>query len=617
MNKQEPIITYEFGVLSDEKHRVNATNEKSIPFKSFENLWNFVLENQGSPDFGDAMSLHSKGGRRYIKIGRYVGTIQTRDGLTIEILPKIYTSNGNNEDNADLCRRVFLQMLSSFYDTKAKTFQDAQLDTHKNFPILEAYISRYISEVEKLFVSGIKKNYIFVEENQKFLKGKLLVHRQVCKNCVDKSRFIVKYLEYSEDIPQNRIIVSTLHKLANICRCYTLLNMLSDISPSKNVSGDLNSSLNSNRLFSEYKNLIQWSSQFLLNKGFTVFSGNYVNQSLLFSAERLFESFIASLFKKYAKPASVFAQHSKYFLVDKSGNNETNRFRLRPDIVIEKNSPNIYEYQVSIIDTKWKNLDSELPNKDYLIDIKDMYQLFAYGQKYHLGESYILDTIPNLIMIYPYTEKFKSKLEPFSYESVKEKYGLKLTVFPFNLADFKNDGYKRQIEEILAVTSVRALINSSNSQETSQVFNSESDISETDLLKLQDKYMLIGFYKSKEHLKWILDNKLYNVRYDGKREGTLKGLDAHIVPSRIVLYNDLNKKLLVFTVNQSGIIIADRDKMESLNYPKTNPNKEIGERYKLFSLGTQIKSFKKIDILKLKTENQMKADNYAPFFVRY
>ena len=618
-------IIHEFGILSDaQNHKVNIGEEISLSHKSFENLWNFILENKGGQDSDNVMSVHVKGGRPYIKTGRYVGTIQTKDGQIIEILPKVYKSGNKEEDDIKLCRRVFLKMLSSFQQSEAKTFQDVSLDTRENFPILESYISRYISEVEQLLRNGVKKNYTLVEENQKFLKGKLLIHRQIIKNCTDKTHFAVRYSKYIENIPQNRIIVSTLYKLSknsqnqvNVSRCYALLSAFSDIPQSANIEADLQMSMRSSRLFSSYKNLLQWSSQFLLNKGFTTFSGNHVNQSLLFSAEKLFESFIAHLFKKYAKDYAVTSQHSKYFLVDKYGDTEHGKFRLRPDIVVEsKDSESFLDYDTIIIDTKWKNLDSNAPDKNYLIDIKDMYQLYAYGQKYHLGDSYFLDIIPKLVLIYPYTEKFQTELKPFVYEEVKAKYGLKLVVYPFNLADEENDGYKRQVGEIM-----RLAANPEKkplpAKKEMQVFEKETEILTDDYtINSDDRYMLVGYYKSEEHLEWILRNRLYNVRL-GDRRGALRGLELQITPSRIVLYGGSGEKnfVRIFTVNQSEVMFADKQKMETLKYPAGNNG--ISDSYKLFSLAQEIKNHKAIDVNKLKRDSGRSEKSYKPLFVKY
>ena len=201
-----------------------------------------------------------------------------------------------------------------------------------------------------------------------------------------------------------------------------------------------------NRLFASYDMLMKWSSQFLLNRGFTTFSGSCVNQSLLFQAERLFEDFIAYLFKKYAPAHNVDAQNTRYFLVDR--HNGRQMFHLRPDILVESN-PDAPMHECIIIDTKWKALDSTKPDKNYLLDIKDMYQLYAYGQKYRLGESKerSIEVTPKLVLLYPYSEKFTKELPAFIYDDMDDGLGLKLTAIPFNLAD--PNTYQAQIENII------------------------------------------------------------------------------------------------------------------------------------------------------------------------
>ena len=107
MAKKEPVVIHEFGILSNaNKPKVNLGEEAQLSEKTFQNLWNFILENKGGEDADDVMSVHVKGGRPYIKTGRYVGTIQTKDGQVIEILPKIYKSGDRAEEDVALCRRV-------------------------------------------------------------------------------------------------------------------------------------------------------------------------------------------------------------------------------------------------------------------------------------------------------------------------------------------------------------------------------------------------------------------------------------------------------------------------------------------------------------------------------
>lgn len=452
MRSKKPIVTYEFGTLYIEG-QAHKEGDTPLGEVTFNNLWDFILSNKADGDTDVVMSVHTRGGKRYIKTGRFVGTIQTRDGQVIEVLPKIYRATDEQEGDPKVCRQVFLNMLRHFTDARAKSFQNASLSTKKGFPILEVYISNYIDAVEQLVLGGLKKNYTLVEENQKFLKGKLDVAKQITKNVANKATFAIRYNKYIENIPQNRIVVSTLKKLLDISHSNTnkahisaLLTILADIPSSTNIEADLRMATTNNRLFASYDMLMKWSSQFLLNRGFTTFSGSCVNQSLLFQVERLFEDFIAYLFKKYALAHNVDAQNTRYFLVDR--HNGRQMFHLRPDILIESN-PDAPMHECIIIDTKWKVLDSTKPDKNYLLDIKDMYQLYAYGQKYRLGESKerSIEVTPKLVLLYPYSEKFTKELPAFIYDDMDDGLGLKLTAIPFNLAD--PNTYQAQIENII------------------------------------------------------------------------------------------------------------------------------------------------------------------------
>ena len=71
MEKKKPVVIHEFGILSNaKKPTVNLGEEAQLSEPSFENLWNFILENKGGDDADEVMSVHVKGGRPYIKTGR-------------------------------------------------------------------------------------------------------------------------------------------------------------------------------------------------------------------------------------------------------------------------------------------------------------------------------------------------------------------------------------------------------------------------------------------------------------------------------------------------------------------------------------------------------------------
>ena len=89
MSKKNTVVIHEFGILSDKsKNRVFLGEEVQLEHKTFENLWNFILENKdgSDADADDVMSVHVKGGRQYIKQG--VMSVQSR--LKTDRLLKFY-----------------------------------------------------------------------------------------------------------------------------------------------------------------------------------------------------------------------------------------------------------------------------------------------------------------------------------------------------------------------------------------------------------------------------------------------------------------------------------------------------------------------------------------------
>lgn len=598
-------IAHEFDIIYREGTK-SFEGGVPLPKISFDNLWQYILESSNN-DVDQIMSVHTKGGRKYIKTGRYVGTIQTKDGHTIEILPKIYKTSSKTQADVTLCRKIFLLMLRHFTDRKAKSFQNATLDAKEGFPILEAYISNYLKEVEKLLIHGLRKNYASVIGNQKFLKGQLLVSKHVEKNCCDKTKFFITYNSYIHNIPQNRIIVSTLnvlhsisHSMANRMRIKELLSMMIDVPESSNINSDILKSKKSNRLYASYDLLIQWSEQFLKGRGITTFSGKCLNQSLLFSAEKLFEDFIAYLFRKYARNCNVSAQHKKYYLVDKHRGNGI--FQLRPDIFVESDN-NAVNYGCVIIDTKWKALDSSKLDKQYLIDMKDIYQLYAYGQKYRNGYNKELndDIVPQLVLLYPSTEKFSDKLDDFLYDDILHNIGLSLMVVPFDLSD--PESYEKQVACIIKSLNVYRY------QRPIYLYDENA----TSMMVAEPNYenssnrplMLVGCYKNNSHLKWIKENSIYNIRF-GNRRGALKSI---ISAKRLLLYNANNiDEYFVYSLDSLENRIADYDTMEKLHYPNAKPGKE----YVLYKIQHEIKHHSAYNIKQIRGDK-----GNIPLFVEY
>jgi 5-methylcytosine-specific restriction enzyme subunit McrC len=426
----------EYGVIrcvTDYPEGESAFNEIYLPEKSFNNLYKYILESQSAYlDKDLPFVLYSKSGKRQIKVKNYVGVIETRDGLYLEILPKIFLNK--TKDEITTTKSIFLKMLRHLKESPFININSAHLNAKQNFPILEVFISAYIEQVELIFKSGIKSEYIIEDDNLPYVKGKLNIRKNVKYNYINKSHFHCEYSEFSSNIPPNRIIKSTIKKLLNHTNSqynYKQLNKvlqrLELVDCSVSIYRDLDNCNVNNRKFKTYETAIKWSEIFLKNRGFTNFQGDYINMAVLYPMEKIFESYIGYLFIRYASGYKIKAQDKSYFLVDR--HIDKGKFTLKPDYFLQRDVRDKY-----IIDTKWKLLNENDVNRNYGIAQSDMYQLYAYGKKYTGA------VIPKLIMMYPSSSTFTKKLPSFIYEGE-----LELEVIPF---DFLKDE-ESQIKSIV------------------------------------------------------------------------------------------------------------------------------------------------------------------------
>lgn len=335
-----------------------------------------------------------KGG--FLQAQNYVGIIQTKSGDSLEILPKIHDNdNDNNEKAVENSKKILLRMLKTLKSHPFKNINIANLKS-LNLPLLEIFISMFLDEVSKLIKIGIKSDYVELEDNLKFLKGKLKISEQIRKNIVHKERFYVCYQEFSIDRAENRLIKSTLEflyrrskssKNQQLIREY--LFIFEEISSSSDINADF-SRLKLNRQTKHYEQALLWSKIFLQNKSFSPYRGSDVAFALLFDMNRLFESYVGNFIKKKL-PDTRLQHYGKHLIENPRG------FTLKPDIFLRRDEQNL------IADTKWKIVKS----KDD-ISQADLYQLYAYGKKYECNKLYL---------IYPRISGADQKAMKFRYEN--------------------------------------------------------------------------------------------------------------------------------------------------------------------------------------------------------
>ena len=408
---------------------MSVTGFHVLPEKVFDSLERFVLENKPQDDYQawEFLSVSVKHGLKVISAKNYVGVITMNDGTTIEILPKL-----DRADEAETIR-VFRDMLCSVKNLPYKTFKESNVMSDR-MTLFEVFIRMFLDEVGKLIKRGLKFGYVYREENELFLKGRIDFNRHLKANLTHKERFYVCYDEFEANRPENRLIKSTLryvkqktHDFNNLRDSRRYLMILSDVDESDNFERDF-TRCSDDRNMMEYDTVLKWCRIFLMNKSFTAFRGNDVAFALLFPMEQLFESYVTDQIRRYldVKQYHVTAQDKRYYLFD-----SPRKFSLRPDIVVSNK-----ETKTSVVlDTKWKMLSPQ--HQNYGISQADMYQMYAYHKKYKPEK---------VILLYPFNLSFNDSAQIIKYRA-DETESVQICAAFFDLLDVKKS--LKRIKELI------------------------------------------------------------------------------------------------------------------------------------------------------------------------
>jgi 5-methylcytosine-specific restriction enzyme subunit McrC len=415
----------EYGYLLEEptnnaRSELEAQSAVVIPRSAFRYLLSFI-KNDDEKDFAPFLRLTTFKRTTALKVQNYVGVLQTPCGTQIEVLPKVYFND--DIEPAEKTRKKLITMLRCLRDSPFKQGDSAEIRT-TNMPLLEVYISQFLSLTNQLIKRGIRSDYVRVQNNSKFLRGRLLLSQQIRSNMLHPERFAIECDEYLVNRPANRLIKATLARVTRFAQSsknQRLARGLSfafeDVPKSTDIRTDFQK-VKTDRSMSYYQNVLAWCRLLLNGHGPTSSTGVFNTLSILYPMERIFEDYVAHRLRPKLDPGCTLKTHSaKYSLVEEHNGNTI--FKLKPDLLILKD-----DETVCVMDTKWKLLDASDHRNKYGISQADMYQLYAYGHKY-LKKS---KPPKKLMLVYPKTDKFEKPLPVFKYED-----GLELDVVPFDL----------------------------------------------------------------------------------------------------------------------------------------------------------------------------------------
>ncbi len=384
---------------SDYPDQASTTDDVLLPDADFDAVRQLATQTDlTTPDALLTYNLYR--GRERIMWRNYVGLLTLTNGLSLEVRPKA----------------GHLPTLLRYLPELAFRHLDSGQFGAQKLPMWEVFINAFLRETAQALGRGLARDYVTHDAILPTLRGKLRIADQLRQPYLRPDRLAVAYDEHTPDIAANRILKKALQLVAartqtvlNQTRCRQLLTTLADVSEPTNLAVDLQRTQTGTRLLKSYEPALRWADWLLRGQGPGLCAGPNVAHCLLFPMERVFEQYVAAGFRRAGVDVQV--QQSSAWLID--DHNGLPRFRLQPDLLLRHNNRTI------VLDTKWKTLDASDTSGHYGIEQADLYQLYAYGKKYHATD---------LVLIYPAHDQFREPLQLFGYDA-----SLRLRVVPFDL----------------------------------------------------------------------------------------------------------------------------------------------------------------------------------------
>lgn len=186
-----------------------------------------------------------------------------------------------------------------------------------NNVITPLLILHYISLLRHLVSRGLKKGYVVREENlQSKIRGRILLQRHLTKNVFAKreDRIFCRFQEFTEDIPENRILKKALSFSVRFINQYdSFKSHLQELTPLlsvirsafENVSEDVTiaqvAKVNAGKIFRHYEAAIKVAKLILRHFDYSIDKASDETQEVrpfCIDMPRLYEMYVLSLLRK-------------------------------------------------------------------------------------------------------------------------------------------------------------------------------------------------------------------------------------------------------------------------------------------------------------------------------
>lgn len=289
-----------------------------------------------------------------LRAHQYVGSIYLGD-VHILIEPKVPIAN-------------LFYMLTYAYDLPE--FRDEETPLPDSEELFEFIVEIFVRQVQKLVRQGVYRSYLDLEEDDRFLRGRLRLQAQLRRTAVAQRFYQVTNL-FTADILENQILRYTLWQLSRLDyaeptlrpRIRRVLSAFADAKLTPIVPQDCERVVYTrlNRAYHSSINLARILIQHLSLEGGV---GDTPFASYLFDMNQLFELFVARMLEQhYAAHASLQIRIQQDVWLDEEASEKG-----VPDIVLYRDGR-----PYLVLDTKYKTFQGA-PSRE------DLYQMFVYGK---------------------------------------------------------------------------------------------------------------------------------------------------------------------------------------------------------------------------------------------
>ena len=325
---------------------------------------------------------------------QWVGVIQI-PGLQLEILPKIdVTHDDLSTLTVASVRQNLLFMLRFCRRVPMRPRGAASLTVSRDMPLLDWLTARFAQRILDELGRGAPMGYQAHRENRRALRGRLCIRDHLRHNLVRHDRFFCEYRALTPNTPLNQVLKASCQMLLRD-RVQTrtreaierALALLASVEPPVDPLGCLER-VQLDRRSERFRDLLPMCRLILEHAAPGAQRGDHLGYSILFDMNRVFEDFLSAFLDQRVLPQlrgyeliTQRAQRRRFLM--RSGRRGV--LALEPDLLIKHP-----DGRHLVLDAKWKRLPPSSPGQRGGVARADLYQLFAYTQRYGCQRSVLL-----------------------------------------------------------------------------------------------------------------------------------------------------------------------------------------------------------------------------------